>query len=254
MSLWVQTTDAVELRPNFTEDDLQTVIRAVYKQVLGNAHLLESSRLSSAESFLRNGDITVRGFVRLVGKSQLYQSLFFNNSSQYRFIELNCKHFLGRAPKDQVEISRHVLIYNERGYEADIDSYIDSNEYVEAFGENIVPYARNTSSQVGSKNVDFNRAFRLFRGDATSDSGKAARLIKDIGANLPSKIVAPARGSGNVSNNGKRFRITTVKAGSGTNYRRGNITFEVGYEQLSQKIQNIQKLGGKILSITEVTN
>jgi phycoerythrin-associated linker protein len=136
MSLWVQTTDAVELRPNFTEDDLQTVIRAVYKQILGNAHLLESDRLISAESLLRNGDITVRGFVRLVGQSEIYQSRFFNNSSQYRFIELNCKHFLGRAPKDQVEVARHVLIYKEQGYEADINSYIDSEEYVKAFGEN----------------------------------------------------------------------------------------------------------------------
>lgn len=254
MSLWVQTADAVELRPNFTEDDLQTVIRAVYKQVLGNAYLLESDRLINAESLLRNGDITVRGFVRLVGQSELYQSQFFENSSQYRFIELNCKHFLGRAPQDQVEISRHVLIYNEQGYEADIDSYIDSVEYTAAFGENIVPYARNTSSQVGSKNVDFNRTFSLFRGDATSDSGKSARLISDLAANLPSKITAPAKGSGNVSNTGKRFRIATQKAGSGNNYRRSNLTYEVGYAQLSQKIQNIQRLGGKILSITEVTN
>ena len=254
MSLWVQSTDAVELRPNFTEDDLQTVIRAVYKQVLGNANVLESDRLISAESLLRNRDITVRGFVRLVGQSELYRVRFFENSSQYRFIELNCKHFLGRAPKDQVEISRHVLIYNERGYEADIDSYIDSDEYTEAFGENIVPYPRNTNTQVGSKNVDFNRAFSLFRGDASSDSGKPARLIGDLAKNSASKITTPAKGSGNVSSTGKRFRIKTSNVGSGSNYRRSNITYEVGYAQLNKKIQNIHRLGGKISSITEVTN
>ena len=101
MSLWIQDSSAVELCPNFTEDNLQQVIRAVYKQVLGNAHLLESARLNRAESLLRKGDITVRGFVRLVGQSELYQAKFFNNSSQYRFIELNCKHFLGHAPKNQ---------------------------------------------------------------------------------------------------------------------------------------------------------
>ena len=254
MSLWVQDTNVIELRPNFTEDDLQQVIRAVYKQVLGNAHLLEGDRLTSAESLLRNGDTTVRGFVRLVGQSELYQTQFFNNSSQYRFIELNCKHFLGRAPKDQVEIARHVLIYNEQGYAADIDSYIDSDEYTTNFGENIVPYACSTTTQVGNKNIDFNRAFSLFRGDATSDSGKSARLITDVASNLSSKIVAPPKGSGNVSNTGKRFRIVTVKVGSGANYRRSNSTFEVSYSQLSQKIQNIHKLGGKIVSITEVTN
>lgn len=252
MSLWVPTTDAVELRPNFTEDDLQTVIRAVYKQVLGNAHLLESDRLISAESLLRNGDVTVRGFVRLVAQSELYRTQFFEVSSQYRFIELNCKHFLGRAPQDQIEIARHVLIYNEQGYVADIDSYIDSDEYAQAFGENVVPYARNTSSQVGSKNVDFNRAFSLFRGDATSDRGRSARLISDLGSNLASKIATPAKGNGNAVSTSKRFRIATTKAGCGTNYRRSNMTYEVGYAQLSQKIQSIQRIGGKILSITEV--
>ena len=253
MSLWVETSAPVELRSNFTEDDLQTVIRAVYKQVLGNAYLLEGDRLDDAESMLRNRDITVKEFVRRVGQSSLYQSQFFDNSYQYRFIELNCKHFLGRAPKDQVEIARHVLIYNESGYGADIDSYIDSDEYNDNFGENIVPYPRNTVSQTGNKNVDFNRTFSLFRGDATSDSGQSSRLISDLGGNRSTKITPAPKSSGNVGNTGKRFRISVAKAGSGVNYRRSNSTYEVGYSQLTQKIQNIHKLGGQIVSITEVT-
>ena len=57
-------SDAVELGSNATEDGLQVVIRAAYRQVLGNPHLMESQRLTSAESLLRNGDITVRNFVR----------------------------------------------------------------------------------------------------------------------------------------------------------------------------------------------
>lgn len=61
-------SDPIELRPNATEDDLQVVIRAVYRQVLGNVHLMETQRLTSAESLLRNGDITVREFVRQVAK------------------------------------------------------------------------------------------------------------------------------------------------------------------------------------------
>ena len=133
---------ALELRASSTEEDLQDVIRAVYKQVLGNQYVLDSDRLNSAESLLRNGNITVRDFVRAVAKSELYQSLFFHGSSQYRFIELNFKHLLGRAPQAQSEISRHVLIYNDGGYDAEIDSYIDSDEYMSNFGENIVPHVR----------------------------------------------------------------------------------------------------------------
>ncbi len=139
ISLYAEA-EPLELRAYASEDDLQAVIRAVYKQVLGNAHLMESERLASAESLLRNGDLTVRGFVRIVAQSELYQSQFFHNCSPYRFIELNYKHLLGRAPQDQGEISEHVQIYNEQGYEVEIDSYIDSDEYIENFGENIVPY------------------------------------------------------------------------------------------------------------------
>jgi phycoerythrin-associated linker protein len=54
MALWIET-EVVELRANATEEDLQAVIRAVYRQVLGNAHVMESQRLTSAESQLRNG-------------------------------------------------------------------------------------------------------------------------------------------------------------------------------------------------------
>jgi hypothetical protein len=54
MSLWVIDSPNAELRPNTSESELQTLIRAVYKQLLGNAHLLESERLASPESQLRD--------------------------------------------------------------------------------------------------------------------------------------------------------------------------------------------------------
>ena len=244
----------LELRPNFTEDDLQQIIRAVYKQVLGNQYIMESERLSSAESFLRNGDITVRQFVRLVAKSGLYQSLFFHSASQYRFIELNFKHLLGRAPQDQSEISDHVAIYNEQGYEAEIDSYLDSEEYLDSFGENIVPYPRGIRSQVGIKNEAFNRMFSLLRGSATHDGSGSARLITSIAANAATPIKPPAMGNGaNYGNTGKRFQI--AYSSSKSSARLNKFTMQkcvVSYSQMSQKVQNIHKSGGKILSITEV--
>ncbi len=251
MSLWVES-EVIELRPNASEDDLQSVIRAAYRQVLGNAHVMESQRLTSAESQLRNGDLSVTGFVRAIAQSDLYQSLFFENSSPYRFVELNFKHLLGRAPQDQAEIAEHVLTYNTHGYEAEINSYIDSDEYVSSFGENVVPSARGNRSQVGSKNVNFNRTFTLMRGFATNDTGKSAKLIRDIASNLSTRIVAPATGSGATSSRGKRFRIAINKANFGDRVTQSAVTFEVAYSQLSQKIKNIQKTGGKILSITEV--
>ena len=112
------TGEIIELRPDATESDLQVVIRAVYRQILGNAHVLSGESLETAESQLRNGQVTVKGFIRQVAQSDLYKSLFFEGNPPYRFIELNCKHLLGRAPIDQAEISQHVATCNSQGYEA----------------------------------------------------------------------------------------------------------------------------------------
>lgn len=250
MSLWINN-EAVELRPNATDEDIQVVIRAVYKQVLGNAHVLESQRLTSAESKLTNGEITVRGFVRAVATSDIYKARYFDSSAPYRFVELNFKHLLGRAPQDQSEISEHIQTYNASGYDADIDSYLGSEEYLAAFGENIVPYACGVS-QTGVKNVAFNRLFALDRGYAASDTSTASKLVSDVAGNLGTKIKSPATGSGAYSNTGKRFRIVATKANFGSRVTKSNYSVEIGYAQLSNRIQNIQRSGAKIVSISEI--
>ncbi|MEM9217585.1 MAG: phycobilisome rod-core linker polypeptide [Cyanobacteria bacterium P01_F01_bin.150] len=252
MALWL-TAEPVELYSNATEDDLQTVINAVYRQVLGNQHVMDSQRLSSAESMLRDGSISVRGFVRMVAKSELYRSLFFDTASPYRFIENNVKHFLGRAPLDQAEISAHVKTYNAEGYDADIDSYLDSDEYVASFGENIVPYARGAQTQTGFKNSTFNRTFALSAGNAANDAGKSAKLIGAVAGNLSTKIATPAKGSGSYNNTGKRYRIVASTNTAAARLNRFSSTeYVVDYSQMSQKIKGIMRSGGKIVSVTEI--
>jgi len=211
-------------------------------------------RLDSAEALLRNGDITVRGFVRAVAQSEQYQSLFFHGSSQYRFIELNCKHLLGRAPQDQEEIAAHVAIYNEEGYEGEIDSYLDRDEYFQNFGENVVPYPRSIQSQIGIKTEGFNRMFSLLRGPATNDSGTSAKLITSLAANLATSIEAPLVGNGaNYGNTGKRFLITVASSTAAARLNKySKVERLVSYSQMSKEVQTIHKAGGKILSIAEV--
>ena len=194
---------------------------------------------------MRDGSISVRDFVRMVGKSELYRVLFFNSSSQYRFIELNFKHFLGRAPQDQSEISEHVCIYNEKGYYAEIDSYIDSDEYQLNFGENVVPYLCSTSTQTGVKNVVFNRTFALARGMASSDRDTKAKLITSLGANLSTAIKSLSGPSGAASSAGKRFLIKVSKSAVGPRPRLSKMEYVVDYTRMSEQIQNIHKWVGK---------
>ena len=116
---------------------------------------MESERLLRAESQFRYGWLTVQDFVRAVAKSPLYRSLFFDAFPRYQFTELNFKHLLGRIPRDYAEIFHHSQILDNEGFEADIDSYIDSDEYMETFGLNIVPFWRGSQSQVGQNSLGF---------------------------------------------------------------------------------------------------
>ncbi|NJM74336.1 MAG: hypothetical protein HC862_32180 [Scytonema sp. RU_4_4] len=167
----------IELCSDYSAEDIEVVIRAVYRQVLGNSYVMESERLVVPESQLKRGEISVREFVRQVAKSDLYRSRFVDNCYRYRTIELNFKHLLGRAPNDYSEMVYHSQILDESGFEADIDSYIDSLEYQQNFGENVVPYHLGFTTQVGQKNVGFSRMFQLFRGYSNSD--RAQNKIKD---------------------------------------------------------------------------
>jgi len=106
-------------------EERQIVINAVYRQVFGNAHLMESERLHEVESQLCSGEINLMEFIRQLAKSERYRSLFFDRCTNVRAIELNFKHLLGRAPENSQEISEHILILAEGGFDAEIDSYLD---------------------------------------------------------------------------------------------------------------------------------
>ncbi|BAZ07818.1 phycobilisome rod-core linker polypeptide [Calothrix sp. NIES-3974] len=247
----------VELRSNAVREDVENVIRSAYRQVLGNAYLLEGQRLTSAESLLHSGEITVRDFIRMIAQSELYRERFFYSNSQTRFIELNYKHLLGRAPQDETEIAYHVDLYSSQGYSADIDSYIDSVEYQENFGDNIVPYYRGFSSQVGQKNIGFSRMFQLYRGYANSDTSqgqKQGKLTWEVAKNLASPIRPASSGAlvgGAVGARGDVYRIRYMQAASpnAAVVRRSTNEIVVSFEQLSSKLQQLNRKGCRVMSI-----
>lgn len=259
MAPLVAESETVELRSDRTGEDIEVVIRAAYRQVLGNAYLMESDRLLSAESLLRKGSISVRDFVRAIAQSELYREKFFHNNSQVRFIELNYKHLLGRAPEDESEIAYHVNLYTTKGYEAEIDSYIDSLEYQQNFGDSVVPNYRGFKSQVGQKNIGYSRMFQLYRGYANSDLAqgqKSGRLTWEVAKNMASPIHAASSlalaGSAASGNRGQVYRIRYMQAASPntTVVRRTTSEILVPFEQLSTKLQQLNRKGGKVMNIS----
>jgi phycocyanin-associated rod linker protein len=250
----------LELRANFSSDDAKAAINAVYRHVLGNDHILAADRLVGLESLLTNGQITVRDFVRGVAKSELYKNKFLYSNFHSRVIELNFKHLLGRAPFSEAEIIEHLDRYQNEGYDADIDSYIDSDEYEASFGESIVPYYRGFNNKIGDRTVGFTRLFSLYRGYASSDraqgKSKGAWLATELAQNSASAIRTPGFGQGLAGNNsddrGQLYRVSAIQADRGrtTQLRRSVTEYLVPYNQLSPILQRLSKGGSRITGVT----
>jgi phycoerythrin-associated linker protein len=260
-----------EHRPHASNNDLNAIIRAVYQQVLGGQYLMTNERLGGAESLFRNGYLNVRELVRTVAKSALYRSRFFENCNPYRFIELNHKHLLGRAPQNKEEMLHHFTILQEQGYDAEIDSYLDSAEYQQRFGEEGVPYLHGWNYSTGQQGLQFSYMLQLARGAAASVKGditkNQSRLNPSVHAELPLPVVSP-NAKGNVFRKVATDGVTRQGVGSGeegrtfrveitgfNNYRlhkRSNRVRFIPFNKLLEYQQQIHREGGRIASITPV--
>lgn len=272
--------DPLELLPGDTSEKQEQIIRAVYRQVLGNAYVMESERQIVAESQFKLGELSLREFVRSIAKSELYRSRFFDACPRYRYIELAFRHLMGRAPSDFEEMRGHAERLDNDGYEADIDSFIDSNEYQDTFGEWTVPYQRGWKTESCMTMQEFTWSMQLLRGASSSSlkgnlSGKAARLGGNAYLNRPIPIVPPSsqetqgwsfRPSPNFQDAQTRFATGTGEEGTMykvqvtgyrantirpiSRYKKSNRTYFVPFSKLSQTYIQIHREGGVIASIT----
>ncbi|MGK7909374.1 MAG: phycobilisome rod-core linker polypeptide [Synechococcus sp.] len=184
-----ETSDPLERWPGQSNADTEVVIRAIYRQVLGNVHIMDSERPIALESRLRNGELSVSEFVRALGKSALYVKRFCD-CPRFRQIELGYKHFLGRAPNSYAEMLAGTAIMDRGGFDALVDFFVDSDEFKSTFGSDTVPYIRGYKSDALSSNAGFSYMFELLGGPASSDAGKASVLNASITQEKP-KTIAP---------------------------------------------------------------
>ncbi|MEO0433709.1 MAG: phycobilisome linker polypeptide [Cyanobacteria bacterium J06656_5] len=270
-------TPPVEWVPGLDSEGLESIIKAVYRQVLGNAYVMESERLAVPESQFKRGELTVRDFVRAVAKSDLYRARFFESCPRYRSIELNFRHLLGRAPNSFEEMKAHSAVLDTEGFEADIDSYLDSDEYQNVFGQDFVPYIRGYKTEA-SNMVGFTHTFELVRGASSSSlkgsiNGKKPRLNALVINSVATPVVSPSsdgaafqvptdssrtRHGVGASSNGKVYRVEVTSYRSKavnrvSKFRRANKVYMVPYDKLSQEYQRIHRQGGVIASITPVS-
>ena len=237
--------------PNLDLAHARDVIRAANRQVFGNAHLMETERVVSAESMYCNGSLTVQGLVTALALSDTYRSLFLDANGPYRFVELNFKHLMGRAPRNQAEISEHVQRLANEGYEAEITSYTNSQEYFRVFGCDTVPYCRTNQTTVGESNSTYVRTLNLEAGFASFDGGSKSQLLNNLATGTTPSL-NQRKPKGGSDRNARTYQIVWCSAGVAKNLRRSMQKSIIPYSSLSSTIQSLQARGARILSITNI--
>lgn len=128
---------------NLLDDgEVQDLIQAAYRQIFNEQQLLASNRLSVLESQLKMGRITVKSFIRGLLQSEVFRERNYNANNNYRFARMCLQRVLGREPYSDREVLSWSIVLATKGLYGFIDELLDSEEYIQTFGENTVPYQR----------------------------------------------------------------------------------------------------------------
>jgi phycobilisome core-membrane linker protein len=136
------------MKPSLSVDEKNSVIKACYRQVfqrdISKAYNLS---ISDLESQVKTGRLSIKEFIRGLGKSYLYKKDFFEPFVNSRVLELAFRHFIGRGPSSLKEFQKYFAILSSRGLDGLVDALINSSEYADYFGEETVPYFRSLGEE-----------------------------------------------------------------------------------------------------------
>lgn len=124
----------------FSPTEIGNLINAAYRQIF--FHAFKWDREIVLESQLRNRQITVRDFIRGLLLSNTFIDSFYNKNSNYRFVEHCIQKVLGRRVYSEAEKISWSAVVMTKGVKGFVDALLNSDEYIENFGENTVPYQR----------------------------------------------------------------------------------------------------------------
>nr|YP_010337427.1 phycytochrome bilisome rod-core linker protein [Pulvinaster venetus]UNJ17012.1 phycytochrome bilisome rod-core linker protein [Pulvinaster venetus] len=125
-----------------SSSDMNEIIWAAYRQIFSEHQILKYTKQSILESLFRFNQITVRDFIKGLLKSNSFRKINYDVNNNYRFAELCVQRALGRDVYSEREKIAWSIVIATQGIEGFVDMLCDSDEYLENFGDNIVPYQR----------------------------------------------------------------------------------------------------------------
>ncbi len=174
-----------------SDNEISDVIWAAYRQIFSEHLILESYRQTFLESQLRNRAISVRDFIRGLGKSAVYRQLVADTNSNYRLVDISFKRFLGRASYGQEEQIAWSIVIATKGLHGFIDALVDGEEYNQNFGDYTVPYQRR---RFGDRpfNLTNPRYSEYWRGRQIALDGNSYYQVKTYGEGVSNPKVRRA--------------------------------------------------------------
>lgn len=141
--------------------DYDDLINVAYRQIFNEQHFTKSARIQALESQFRNGQITVRDFVQGLLTSSHFRTRNYDTNNNYRFVQMCFQRVLGRDVESDREKLAWSIVLATKGIEGFVGDLLNSEEYLNAFGNNTVPYQRRrTIAQRSSGEVSFNHMAR----------------------------------------------------------------------------------------------
>ncbi len=136
------------IKPGMATTELLASIKAAYRQVFErDMTRAYGISLTDLESKVKGGEISVKEFIRGLGKSRLYRQEFYEPFNISRVVELAVRHFLGRGLSSLEEFQDYFDLISKGGLAALVDTLVDSEEYSDYFGEETVPYLRGLGQE-----------------------------------------------------------------------------------------------------------
>ena len=163
-ALAAETAQRFEMRPGLSGSEKMEVVKAAYRQVFERdiAKGYSQTPCPTEASQLVQGKISMREFIRALGRSKEYRTQFYGRFVNSRVVELAYRHFLGRGISSLEEFRKAFSIVSEQGLNGLVDVLVNSSEYAQTFGEETVPYLRDLGEEA-QESAGWGSNRRLFR-------------------------------------------------------------------------------------------
>ncbi|CCP38211.1 phycobilisome rod-core linker polypeptide (plastid) [Chondrus crispus] len=125
-----------------TAYEMDEIIWSGYRQIFSEHQILSSTNEPFLESQLRFNQITIKDFIKGLLLSQAFRNLNYDVNNNYRFVEMCIQRVLGRDIYNEREKLAFSVLIGSKGLEFFVDVLLNSDEYVDNFGDNTIPYQR----------------------------------------------------------------------------------------------------------------